>query len=291
MPKRCSPPSGVTEATSQTNDEQAAPNPQSEHKPSYRKAVVQDDTPDRKVVVESIHFDGPIQLSENDVAQIIAKANQRILDAGSSGWLEELREIGMRGAWQDRGYFKVMVAAEAHSLGSDSVEERFLVTAHVDEGVQYHLGDLRFVGGTIPEPELQEVFPMHGGELFDVSLVRKGIQALTKLYGSRGYIDFTAVPDTDVDNDLQRISLVMHLDEQKQYRVGNLDILGLAPGLEARLRSIMRPGDVFNPEALHDFYMETPSVDLSDPSSSPLEMHRDVKAGIVNLEFDFRPCT
>jgi hypothetical protein len=43
----------------------------------------------------------------------------------------------LRGAWQNLGYFRVKVSAEARSLGSDSNEERFLVTAHVDEGLQY----------------------------------------------------------------------------------------------------------------------------------------------------------
>jgi hypothetical protein len=201
VPKRCSPPAAATNVKLQTRGEQAAPNPESEDKASDAKVVLEDDTPHRKVIIESIQFDRPIHLPEDVVAQIVAEANQHDLNTDRPGWVEELAEIGLRGAWQDRGYFKVMVAAEAHSLGSDSVEERFLVTAHVDEGLQYHLGDLQFVDGTgIPEAELRGVFPLRGGELFNVSLVRKGIEALTKLYGSRGYIDFTTVPDTDVDN-------------------------------------------------------------------------------------------
>jgi hypothetical protein len=82
----------------------------------------------------------------------------------------------------------------------------------------------------------------------------------------------------------------MHLDEQKQFRVGKLEILGLAPSLEARLRSIIKPGELFDPRIVYDFDKENALVMVSDPLFNPLQVDRDVKAGIVNLLFDFRPC-
>jgi outer membrane protein assembly factor BamA len=255
-----------------------------------QSSVVKDDPPHRKVVIEGIQFDGPIHLSDSDIQQIVVEENKREWDADRPGWVEELTEISLRGAWQDRGYFLVNVSAEAHSVGGDSSEERFLLTAHVHEGLQYHLGDLRFTGGTaIPEPELQAVFPLRGGELFDVALVRKGIDALTKLYGSHGYIDFTVVPNTEVDDNLQRISLVMHLDEQRQFRVGDLKIEGLDPGLDARLRSIIKSGDIIDFQALEDFAKENRSI-LPSRFLDGMEARRNVMTGIVDITFDFRPC-
>ena len=252
--------------------------------------VAENDAPHRKVIIESIQFDGPIHLADDDIAQIIAEANQHDLDADRSGWVEELTQIGLRGAWQDRGYFHVKVAAETRSLGGDSSTERFLVTAHVNEGPQYHLGDLRFVGDTgIPEAELRDTFPLRGGEIFNIDLIRSGLQALTKLYSSRGYVDFVAVPVEEVDDSLQRISLVIRLDQQKQFRVGNVEIFGLDPGLEARLKSIARPGEIYNREAIYDFYQKNESLMPSGLSfDDGAQARRDVKTGIVDLMFDFR---
>ena len=125
------------------------------------------------------------------------------MDARDRQWVAAFTNVALRGAWQDRGYFRVEFTSEARSLGGNSSEERFQIDAHVSEGLQYHLGDIRFVDGTaIPDAELQRVIPLRGGELFNVGLVRKGIEALTKLYGSHGYIDFTAVPDTEIDDNL-----------------------------------------------------------------------------------------
>ncbi len=245
----------------------------------------------RKVIVDRIEFDRPVHLSESDVEQVIKTANEIGYNADTSGWVDELAEIGLRSAWQNQGYFEINVAAHAQSIGGDSDHERYRVAVHVEkEGPQFHLGDLRFTDGTaIPEAELQQVFPMREGEFFSVEKVRAGIQALTKLYTSHGYIDFTAVPETKVDDNLQRISLVMRLDEQPQYRVGNLVIHGFTPSLEAHLRSIIVPGEVFNPEPVQTFFKEYRSV-LPSHDLENFEARRNVRAGTVDLTFGPRSC-
>lgn len=245
----------------------------------------------RKVIIEGIEFDRPVHLSNSDVEQVIEKANKTEWDAGSPAWIDQLAEIELRGAWQDRGYFKIALDPHAQSIGGDSDRERFLVTVHViNEGPQYHLGDIRFTGDTtVPEAELRQTFPLRDGEFFDVARVREGIEALTKLYGSHGHIDFTATPETQVDDNLQRIVLVIHLDEQKQYRVGTVEIRGLDPSLEARLRSIVMPGEVFNLQPIETFFRENRPV-LPSRGIDNFQIRRNVKAGLVDLTFDPRFC-
>jgi outer membrane protein assembly factor BamA len=245
----------------------------------------------RKVIVERIEFDRPIHLSNSDIEQVIEKANKVGWDADSPAWIDELAEIELRSAWQDRGYFKIALDPHAQAIGGDSDRERFLVTVHVlNEGPQFHLGDIRFAGGAaIPEAELRQTFPLREGEFFDVSRVREGIEALTKLYGLRGFIDFTAIPDTEIDDNLQRISLVMRLNEQTQFRVGSVEIRGLDPSLEARLRSIVVPGEVFNPQPIETFFKENRLV-LPSGGFDNFQIRRNVRAGIVDLTFDPRFC-
>jgi outer membrane protein assembly factor BamA len=245
----------------------------------------------RKVIVERIELDRPVHLSNSDIEQVIEKANESEWDADSPGWVDELAEIGLRSAWQDQGYFKIAIAAQAQSLGSDSNHERFLVTVHVlREGPQFHLGDIRFTGGAaIPEAELRHTFPLREGEFFDIAKVREGIVALTNLYGSHGFLDFTAIPDTEIDDNLQRISLMMRLDEQTQFRIGSVEIRGLDPSLEAQLRSIVAPGEVFNPQPIETFFKENRPV-LPSRGFDNFEIRRNVRAGIVDLTFDPRFC-
>jgi hypothetical protein len=246
---------------------------------------------DRTVVVDRIEFDRPVHLSNSDVEQIVKTANKMEWDTNSSGWVDTLAEIELRGAWQDRGYFEINLAAHARSDGGDSDHERFVVAVHVEkEGPQFHLGTLQFAGGTVVSyADLRQVFPLREGEFFNVGQVRAGIEALTKLYSSKGYIDFTAVPLTNVDENLQRIDLVMQLNEQRQYRVGSLEIQGLDPGLEAGLRSIIVPGEAIKMESITAFFKENRSA-LPPRALDNLEIRRDVRTGIVDLTFDARTC-
>ena len=283
VPKRCSPPSTLLSLSAGDNLDHSGKRP--------------DATPGRRVIIERINFDGPIHLPDSVVTQIVADANQGDgWHAGNLDWLHALTEVGLKNAWQNLGYFRVKVAAEASSLGVDSSTERFLVTAHVDEGLQYHLGELQFVSTApgdmqpFPESQLRDAFPLHEGDLFNLDPIRKGIEALTKLYSSQGYIDFTATPEMKVDDKLQRISLVMYLDEQKQFRVGSTEILGLDHGVEARLRLIIRVGEVFNPQPAYDFLKENQSLLPPGVSLDDLQARRNTKTGIVDVAFDARPC-
>jgi len=244
----------------------------------------------RKVVVDRIEFDRPVNLSSSDIEQIIKRANDSERNANSPAWVDEMSEIELRSAWQDQGYFKAAVNVHARSIGGDTNIERFVVAVHVlNEGHQYHLGNLKFVDiSTIPEGELRQAFPLHEGELFSVERIRAGIRALTNLYASHGYLDFTAVPETEIDENLQRISLVMHLDEQRQFRVGTVDIQGLDPVLEAKLRSLLVPGEVFNGPSIDTYFKE--NRPLIPRGMDNFEIRRNVRTGIVDLMFDPRLC-
>jgi outer membrane protein assembly factor BamA len=249
-----------------------------------------------KVVIEHIDFDGPIHLADSAVTRIIAEFNNEELTTNKA-WLDQFVEIGLRGAWQNEGYYRVKPTAEARSLGGDSDEEHFAVTAHVEEGLRYHLGELRFVNvrtGAIPvfpESQLQHAFPMQPGEFFDVSRVRDGIQALARLYGSQGYSDFTATPKTEIDDNLQRISLVMALDEQTQFRVNEITLVGLEPALEARLKSVIRTGEVFDAEVIKDLLEQNRGLLPQYWSfNDDLQLRRNVRAGTVDVVIDVRPC-
>ena len=81
----------------------------------------------------------------------------------------------------------------------------------------------------------------------------------------------------------------MRLDEQKQFRVGSVEIRGLDPSLEARLRSIVVPGEVFNPQPLETFFKENRPV-LPSRGLDNFQIRRNVRMGIVDLTFDPRFC-
>jgi len=249
-------------------------------------------TPTRKVIVDRIEFDRPVHLSDADVQEVVKTANDAEYDADSPGWVDELSEIGLRHAWQDQGYFLIALDPQARSIGGDAGRERFIVDVHIlNEGPQFHLGTIHFTGDSaIPEGELRAALPMREGEIFNVAHVRAGIEALTKLFNARGYIDFTVVPETAVNENLQRVDLTLGLDQEKQFRVGSVTIRGLDPTLEARLGSIVVPGEIIDYQSIADFFKEYKAV-LPPRALENSEFRRNVKTGIVDFTFDPKACS
>lgn len=246
----------------------------------------------RRVIIERVDFDGPIHLTRAEVAQSVKEANNAMIDPDDPEWIKGFAENMLRELWLDRGFFNANVTAESHSLSRNSTIEKFLVAAHVEEGLQYRLQGIRFGGDetNVPETQLRAALPISDGELFDVSQIRKGIDALTNLFGSLGYIDFTAVADTQENDDSRQISVVFQLDLQNQFRVGKVEILTGNPKLEARLRKLFRTGEVFHSGTLDAFCKENRSALPKGFSSRDVRIRRNATTGILDLVFDLRVC-
>jgi len=249
------------------------------------------------VVIDVVHFDGPIHASRSARSGFIREANQAALPADDD-WLGEFQEVSLRGWLQNHGYYNVKVTAESHLNSGDSQHQHFSVSVHVDEGLQYRLSGIRFVnadperGLSVPEEQLRKMFQFRDGEILNVAKVRRGVQALTRFYGTKGYMDFTAEPLLETDDAHRHISVLMRLSEQKQYTIAKVDVLSQKPELETELRSTIKAGDVYDSKLIEDFFTKHRSI--LPPDSSPMttiKFERNVKTGIVNLVFDFRdPC-
>jgi outer membrane protein assembly factor BamA len=250
----------------------------------------------QRIVIDEVEFDGPIHISDSDRQQLISELKQRDYHAGSD-WLSEVQEIWIRGMWRDRGYFKVEVTAKEEILRKDSAGEHVSIIVHVDEGARYRLGSIQFRSSDPDVPlafsleELRKLIPMSEGDIFAADKIRMSLDALKRLYGSQGYIDFVVMPITEIDDGPEhRISIVMELDQEKQYRLSKIEVLGPNPAIETLLKSKLKPGDIFNPEAIENLLKENESVLPPDISPKDVELRRNVKNGTVDLRFNFQTC-
>jgi outer membrane protein assembly factor BamA len=245
--------------------------------------------------IEAIKFEGQIHLPAIVLDKLIAELKQHEFGSGSE-WLDEIQEVPIRGAWQDNGYFKVKVTADSQLLDGDFTHLYFSINVHVDEGLQYRLKDVSFRSSdpdtplVFPPERLRKLIFLQDGDIFSADQIRNSLEALKKFYDTKGYIDFTATPFTDFDDSTRRVSLRLELDQEIQYRIGKVEVWGPNREFEALLKSKLKPGDIFNYQAVEDFLTENTSTLPADVSPSDVEMRRNVKLGIVNLRFDFATC-
>src|SRR5204862_4862180 len=78
--------------------------------------------------------------------------------------------------------------------------DRYYITIKIEENDQYRVGDVKVTGAKqFNETVVKSVLGLVPGEVFNEERLRKSFENLKKLYGARGYINFTAVPVQDFD--------------------------------------------------------------------------------------------
>jgi outer membrane protein insertion porin family len=248
-----------------------------------------------KIIVDDVKFDGPVHLpNPSDEPGIISDLKRHMFDRGQEG-LDEVLEVGIRGAWEEQGFLKVLVDGHSKVVSSDSMYEHVIVTIRVDPGQKYRLGSLSFRSSDLdypelafPREELRKLIPLEEGDIFNVTKIRESLDAMRKLYSSHGYINFVATPVTEADDVTQRIALVMELSEGKQFHIGKVEVFGLDTSKAAVLTSKVKRGDVFQYSLVEDFVKSNLPGFVNVTSSEVLILRKDQREGTVDINVDFR---
>ncbi len=220
--------------------------------------------------------------------------------------LSEDMEIGIRGLYQDSGYFKVLVkdpTTETVDIIRGGIPgpwplfgrkrgKRTNITIPIEEGDRFKLGRIVVRSadpdkGLFFKPEfLESNFPIKPGEIFSVDKVRKALEEYRKLYGSFGFIDFTAGPITDVDTAKKEVNLTLELDEQKQFFVRRIEFQGNTTTRDKVIRRelLLDEGDLFNNRYWEVSLLRLNQLDFFEQiKPEHAELKRNLKEGSVDI--------
>ena len=221
--------------------------------------------------------------------------------------LDEDLEVGVRGLYQDHGYFKVIV--DVKELKTVDVNRPGIpgpwpgfgarhgkatnITISIDEGLQYRMGKLTFRSadpdqGMIFKPEfLQRVFPLKEGDLFSADKIRKSLDSFRKLYGEYGYIDFTAEPHFDVNDAKRTVDLTLVFDQQKQFFVRRIEFSGNTTTRDKVIRRelLLDEGQIFNNRLWEMSLLRLNQLGYFETiKPENAELKRNTKAGTVDIK-------
>ncbi|MGH9616385.1 MAG: outer membrane protein assembly factor BamA [Acidobacteriaceae bacterium] len=166
----------------------------------------------------------------------------------------------VRQAYRDRGYFRASVQQPLthirnqgglyipliHSRKGKSID----ITMPVEEGAQYRLGGMTFTGNkrVTNVKALRSLFKLKDGQIFNASLIGKGLENMRKAYGQLGYINFTAVPTPRIDEAKKLVYLNIDIDEGKPYYVSRIEFRGNTTTRDSVIRRelLLEEGQVYN---------------------------------------------
>jgi outer membrane protein insertion porin family len=254
---------------------------------------------DRKLI-RAMHNDRPYQ-----IPLYFTEINVMSKTYDHDKLIEDI-EVGIRGLYQDNGYFKVVVKdpilenvdTEGWRWGIPVVTGRVPgkavnITIPIEEGAKYTMGTLK-IASTDPDkalslkPEaLKAVFPLKEGEVFSTAKIRKALDEYTKIYGQYGFIDFVPTPETDIDEAAKRIDVTMKFDEGKQYYVHRIDFSGNTTTRDKVIRRqlLIDEGQLFNKRAWELSILRINQLDYFDKidADKSVEIKRNTKQGTVDL--------
>jgi outer membrane protein insertion porin family len=221
--------------------------------------------------------------------------------------LNEDIEVGIKGLYQDNGYFKVSVPdpvvenvdTDSYKLGvplpfaGKAPGKAVNITIHIDEGQQYHMGTLKIVSAdpdkalSLKVEALKGLWPMKKGDIFSADKVRKALKNYTAAYGEFGFIDFTPEPDTDVDDATKTINITLKFDEQKQYYVRRIDFSGNTTTRDKVIRRelLIDEGQLFNKRLWEISILRLNQLNYFEriEADKAAEIKRNTKDGTVDL--------
>lgn len=254
-----------------------------------------------KITIISVEFDAGSPLSEAfrvQAAKGIQQQEFRVTpEQGDSDWVNQAMQP-IKDALRDQGYFKASVEATPYLVRALPSEKHYVLAVKIETGPKYYLGKLRFANADPDGPSLgfaddllRRQMPLKEGELFDVSKIREGLDAIGRLYRARGYIDITPVPETTVDEERSRIDLLIKLDQQQQYTIAKIAFLGLDSVTQNQLKVPQEIGDTFDPALWKKFFEENkPKLPPDAAWDKNKRVFRNNANGTIEIALDFRPC-
>ena len=164
-----------------------------------------------------VRFSGDTRLEAVDLKKCAADLKSRTYEGPE--WLDNLAERVRLLCLQDNGYFKAVVKPLSEQLSDKQGTHQFIITFDIDAGSQYRAGQIGFRNNRVfSAEELRSMFKLASGDIFSVAKIRQGLDQMHSAYVGRRYPNFTAVPDTTIDDSIHVISVVIDCDEGKEFR-------------------------------------------------------------------------
>ena len=232
------------------------------------------------VSITDFTINGTQTLGSDELATIESEMTGSCFDENSDEIEERVRAL-----FQNRGYFgAVLNSLRIRPNDPVAVPKTVTVEADVLEGPRYRLAEIGFVGNhAFNADELRNKFPLKKGDLFARDRIASGLDALRDLYISRGFIDFTVIPDTEILSNATVI-LSASVMEGQQYHMGKLQIFAkkeVADRLRAEWQ--MPEGAVFDMTYLEKYIGSNRSLLPPEFERGHVQLVRDCQDATVEV--------
>ena len=247
-----------------------------------------------KVKVNKIYFTGNNSLSEKQLEKVMKKTNEK------GNWREFFRpkkftdnlyaeDKGLLiSKYNELGYRDAHIVADSVVPFDDKTVDVYI---HVEEGDQYHIRSINWVGNTVYDSQgLAEILRMKPGDVYNQKMLEERVNvdddAISNLYYNNGYV-FSRIMPVEVNVGADSVDLEMRVLEGPQATINRVRIAGNDRLYEnvVRRELMTKPGDLFSKDALMRSARELQQMGHFNPESISPDVQPDYANGTVDVNW------
>ena len=248
-----------------------------------------------KVKVNKIYIDGNEVLSDQKIQRAMKKTNEKnnILNLFrqkkfiESDYADDLNRILEK--YNEKGYRDAKIVADSVVKFDEKTVDVYIT---VEEGKQYYISDIQWVGNTVYDTNvLNAILGITPGEVYNQKLLTKRTEsdddAVSNLYMNNGYLFYQMVPiEKNIKGD--SIDLEMRIFEGPQARINKVVINGNDRLYEKVIRRELRvkPGELFSKNDLMRSAREIAQTGHFNPENMDIRPEPNEENGTVDILFN-----
>lgn len=206
-----------------------------------------------EVRIQMVDFQGATVFSQREMRRMMSSTGEHWLGSlltkndrfSPAGFERDMIQLSQE--YRRRGYLdftwgepRVDVHEVDRTLFLDPVE-RLFVTVPIEEGPQYHLGQLSFEGNEeFTDNDLQALFPLQEGDVLNVQALLDTQEAIKSLYQTSGYLQVFVGIDAPRTPDAGMADVTFSIEENDKYTVRRIEFEGNSSTRDYVLRRNLR---------------------------------------------------
>jgi len=207
------------------------------------------------VIVRKVAFSGP---SPAELPELEAAARKLTGKDYTRSLLMLQAEKNFLPVFLARGYLKAAVGAPQPKVAEDTPEETLVdVTFPITPGSQYKVTGVQLSGykDVFPVEKLRALIHLEPGQPANAVQADQDVEALTKLYGTRGYMGVKIHPVPEMNDSDSTVGYVFQFQEGSTYKMGDLEVRGLDSKATDRIVAAWRllAGETYNSDYPRQF--------------------------------------
>lgn len=183
-----------------------------------------------KVYVTDIQFEGNTVFKDKELKKVMLSKEKWFLSfiTGRGGYKEEMTKVDrdiIADQYYNEGYIQVRVKGPVVNLLPDKKSIELLY--EIEEGKQFLVGKLDISGDLLKDKqELLDSMTLREGDVFSRQVMREDMLKLNDLYADTGYAYVNVTPETQVDEQANKVDLVYDVEQGLKARIGRINISG-----------------------------------------------------------------